>query len=100
MLGCSECRFGATLHAVRGDILERIAVHLPSDCAGFAVQLARLLGRSIHVEHEVFHIRPSDEAFLPRISFDSHSRETLPTAEFWHSPNEATSVDIKNITPT
>jgi len=80
------------------EYLEAISVHFPAVCHDLVLWLSRLLGASVVRDNDATEIVPSNERFLPRISFDAHSRDVFPTADFEFSSYEGTSVYVRNMT--
>jgi hypothetical protein len=71
---------------------------MPEVSNGFVTALSRLLARSVFKNGDAYTILPSNEIFLPTISFDANSTETFAKADFDFISNEILSVYITNIT--
>ena len=83
---------------MRQECLQNISIHLPEVSRLLVAALSNLLGRFVSQDSVVHRLLPSNEYFLPTISFDANSTETFAKADFEFNTNEVLSIYITNIT--
>jgi len=86
------------LGVMRKEYLENVSVHFPRVCQSLVKDLSALLGASVNENHGVYVAMPSNNNFLPTVSFDSNSDEAFPKVGFEFTTSENLSIYVNNIT--